>query len=432
MSVSEGNRVAIVDGVRSPCAKAGTKLKDIPAYELGRAVLAELLAKTDLDPEVVDEVIFGNTGNPAEAANIARVIALNAGFSKKISAHSVHRNCASGLQSITEAFDHIQANQAEVVIAGGTESMSNMPLLLSKEMAEIVEKLTYGKHLTDKLESLSHFRPEFLKPVVGIIEGLTDPFSGLNMGQTAEVLAREFHISRVEQDTFALLSHKRAVAASESGVLAEEMIPIFLSPKYEEVIEKDIGPRENQTLEALAKLRPAFDRQNGTVTAGNSCGITDGAAALLIMKEQRAKDLGLEPLGFIRSYAYAGLDPERMGLGPVFSTPLAMDQAGVQFDDFDLIELNEAFAAQVLACEKAFRSEEFCQRELNRSALGELDREKLNVNGGAIALGHPVGATGTRITLTLLKEMNRRNANLGLATLCIGGGQGGAIIVERT
>lgn len=432
MASLNGNRIAIVAGVRTPFAKMGTALKDVPAYDLGRIALAELLARTDIDPNVIDEVIIGNTGNPAEAANMARVVALDAGVPLRVPAHTVHRNCASGMQSITEAFDRIAAGRAEVIVAGGAESMSNIPLLFSHELAEAVAKVSMSKDVPSKVMALSHVRPEHLKPVVGLMEGLTDPFSGLNMGQTAEVLAREFNISRMEQDTYALLSHKRAVAAQKQGRFNDEITPVFIAPQYKTVVEQDVGPRENQTLEALAKLKPVFERDNGTVTAGNACGVTDGASVLLIMKDSKAKALNLEPLGYIRSYAYAGLDPRRMGLGPVFASPLALDQAGLTLKDMELLEINEAFAAQVIACERAAASEEFCKKELGRSKLGEIDREKLNVNGGAIALGHPVGATGSRLLLTLLLEMQQRDLNLGLAALCVGGGQGGAVVVERS
>jgi acetyl-CoA acyltransferase len=251
------------------------------------------------------------------------------------------------------------------------------------------------------------------------------------MGQTAEVLAREFNISRQAQDEFALLSHQRAVAGAAEGRLAEEIAPLYVPPAYDETLIEDIGPRPEQSMEALSKLRPIFDRRHGTVTAGNSCMVTDGAAALLVMEEERARAEGYEPLGRIRAIAFAGLDPIRMGLGPAFATPLALDMAGAELSDMDLIEINEAFAAQVLANEVAFASEHFAREELGRStAIGGIDRSRLNVNGGAIALGHPVGVSGTRIALTALKELKRRGGELALATLCVGGGQGAALILE--
>jgi acetyl-CoA acyltransferase len=262
--------------------------------------------------------------------------------------------------------------------------------------------------------------------------GLTDPFCGLNMGQTAEILAREFEISREEQDKFALGSHLKAVAAQEAGRLAEEITPVYVPPKFDTVVKEDVGPRKGQTLEALAKLKPFFDKKYGTVTVGNACPITDGAAMLLLMSREKAESLGYKPLASIRSYGYAGLEPERMGLGPALATPVALKRAGLKLKDIGLIELNEAFAAQVIGCEKAFASKKFYQDRMGLSeAVGEINPEILNVNGGAIALGHPVGVTGSRLVLTLMREMKRRNIQFGLATLCIGGGQGGAVIVER-
>jgi acetyl-CoA C-acetyltransferase/acetyl-CoA acyltransferase len=261
--------------------------------------------------------------------------------------------------------------------------------------------------------------------------GLTDPICGLIMGSTAEVLARDFHITRTQQDKFALESHQKATAALKEGRLAEEIIPVPVAPRYESVQEHDNGPRFEQSMEALAKLRPYFEKLTGTVTAGNSSQITDGAAATLLMRESRAKELGLEPLGYLREFAYAGLEAKRMGLGPVYAASKVLDKTGLGISDFDLFEINEAFAAQVIANEIAFGSKQFAQEKLGRSdALGEIPHDLLNVNGGAIALGHPVGATGTRLVITTLKELRRRQKNRGLATLCIGGGQGAALVLE--
>jgi acetyl-CoA acyltransferase len=424
--------VVIVDGVRTPFTKAGGVLKDVHPVELGRTALKELISKTNLDVKTIDEVIIGNTGNPADAVNISRVIALNAGVPKEVSAFSVHRNCASAMESVTGGYDKIKAGSADVILAGGTESMSQMPLLFSKEFTNTFSKVMGAKTLPSKVKELSHMTLSDLKPIISIVVGLTDPFCGLNMGQTAEVLAREFEISREEQDKFALLSHQKAVAAQEAGRLAEEMTPVYIPPRFDIVVKEDVGPRKGQSLEQLAKLKPYFDRKYGTVTVGNACPITDGAAMVLLMSRERAQALGYKPLGVIRGYGYAGLEPERMGLGPSLATPIALKRAGLKLKDMGLIELNEAFAAQVIACEKAFASKKFYQDRLGiNEAVGEVDPAILNVNGGAIALGHPVGATGTRLILTLLKEMKRRQVQFGLATLCIGGGQGGAVVVER-
>ncbi|HEX4925184.1 MAG TPA: thiolase family protein [Bdellovibrionales bacterium] len=424
--------VVIIDGVRTPFAKSGTKFKDIHAAELGRVALKELMVRTNVETELVDDVIVGNTGSPSDAVNIARVVALNAGFPKKVSAATVHRNCASAMESIANAFDKIKAGVADIVAAGGTESMSNMPLLFSREFTDVFGKVVGAKSVSGKLSALSQLRLPHLKPRISLVEGLTDPFVGLNMGQTGELLAKEFGITRQQQDEFALASHQKAVAATKNGTFAHEITPVFIPPHYEEVVNQDIGPRDNQTMESLAKLKPFFDRKYGTVTVGNACPVTDGAAMVLVMSRAKAKELGLKPAAKIVSYAFAGLEPERMGLGPVYATPIALKRAGLKLSDMGLIELNEAFAAQVLACNKAFASPQFAKDKLGLgSAIGEVDPQKLNVNGGAIALGHPVGTTGTRLVVTLMKEMARRNVQFGLATLCIGGGQGGAMILER-
>lgn len=422
--------VVIIDGLRTPFAKSGTKLKDVHPVDLGQAALKQLINRTDLNVDLVDEVIIGNTGSPSDAANISRVIALNSGLPLKVSAATVHRNCASALESLSQGFDKIKAGMADIVLAGGTESMSQMPLLHTRGFQEKFMKFAFAKTVGQKLQALSQLNLSDLKPRVAIEEGLTDPFAGINMGQTAEILAKEFSISRKDQDAFALQSHQRALAAK--GRHKEEMIPIYLPPKFKEVVAEDIGPRDGQTMEQLGKLKPFFDKKFGTITVGNACPITDGAAMLLMMSREKAESLGYKPKVVIRSYGFAGLEPERMGLGPVYATPLALKRAGLQLKDMGLIELNEAFAAQVIACQKAAASAQFCSEKLGLSqALGEIHPDILNVNGGAIALGHPVGATGSRLVLTLMKEMERRKIQFGLATLCIGGGQGGAMILER-
>jgi len=453
MAQSNGTKsqrdVVLVEGVRTPFAKAGTKLKNVHPAELGRTALQELIARSELDVNEVDEVIIGNTGNPPDAVNISRVIALRAGIPLKTPAFSVHRNCASALESITSGYDKIRAGAADVIVAGGTESMSQLPLLMSPAFVEIFGRLGAARTTGQRLAVLAQlFKADFKqvmemvttspfaqtphKPRISVMEGLTDPFKGINMGQTAEILAKEFGISRKTQDEFALGSHQKAVAAQKNGHMAEEITPVFLAPKFKEVVEQDIGPRDGQSMEQLAKLKPFFDRKYGTITAGNSCPITDGAAMTLLMAREKAESLGYKPLVRIRSYAFAGLDPERMGLGPAYATPIALKRAGLELKDMGLIELNEAFAAQVIACERAMASDSFSKEKLGLSSkVGEIDPATLNVNGGAIALGHPVGATGTRLVLTLMKEMKRRKVQFGLATLCIGGGQGGAVILER-
>lgn len=420
-------RIAIIDGLRSPIAKANGKLNDISADTLGSIITKELVLRNDLDYKQFDEVIMGNVAQPANAANIARVMAIRAGFPQSTPAYTVHRNCASGMQSISSAIEKINSNQGDLYLVGGMESMSNIPLLYSDNFRNLITKFTYSKSISEKFKLLTTFRLNFLKPTIGLISGLTDPISGKIMGITAENLANEFKISRAAQDEYALNSHKKAQKAIEAGVFKDEIHPIMT--KNASMIDDD-GVRFNQTIESLSKLNPIFIKDGGTVTAGNSSQVSDGACSLIICTESKAKELNLEPIGFISDYSYAGLDAHRMGLGPIYATKRLFDKTGITLKDIDLIEINEAFAAQVIANLKAFASEEFCQKTFNSPALGEIDESILNVNGGAIALGHPVGMSGARIILTALKELKRRDKNKALATLCIGGGQGAAFLLE--
>jgi acetyl-CoA acetyltransferase family protein len=412
--------------------KAGTQLKTCTAVHLGVTALTEALAQVEMGNSHLDEVVFGNAGTPADAANISRVISLRAGLSEGTPAYTVHRNCASAMEAIAQGCLKIGSGLAEVMAVGGTESMSNFPLIFSPEMTELFSVMNFSKSSAEKIKKIAEFRPSWLKPVVSIMEGLTDPISGLNMGQTAEVLARDFKISRLTQDEFALKSHQKTVAAQKEGRFKKEITPIMVAPDFKKSVEADFGPRDGQTLEALQKLKPFFDRDNGTITPGNSCPITDGAVALILMNENRAKAEGREILGTISGFAFSGCEPKRMGMGPIYSSAQVLGALGLLVGDMDLIELNEAFSAQVIANQIAFASDKYCQEKLGLSkALGEISDDKLNVNGGAVALGHPVGATGARLVLTLLLEMQRRNVTKGLATLCIGGGQGAAFVLER-
>lgn len=447
MSATRSDRdVVIVEGLRTPFAKSGTKLKKVHPAELGKVALKELIARANLDVNLVDEVIIGNTGNPVDAVNISRVVALNAGIPQKTSAYTVHRNCASALESISNGFEKIKSGTMDVVVAGGTENMSQMPTLLPEKFQAIYEKLFAAKGPSQALPLLfqlfkadmkqikalltSNMKDQYF-PVISVMQGLTDPFVGINMGQTAEILAKEWNLSRETQDAFALQSHLKASAATKNGIFRQEMTPLSIPPDYSETLQDDVGPRETQSMEALAKLRPFFDKRTGTITAGNSCPITDGAAMMILMSREKANSLGYKPIAKIRGYAFAGLEPERMGLGPVYASPIALKRSGLSMKDIGLVELNEAFAAQVLACQKAFDSDQFAREKLGLSEkVGTIRDEILNVNGGAIALGHPVGATGTRLVLTLAKEMRRRKVQFGLATLCIGGGQGGSMVLE--
>ena len=423
-------RIAIIDGIRTPFCKMGTSFNYLSAQELGRMAARELIERTSFDVKNIDEVIFGCVGQPADAANIARVIALLAGVPKTAPAYTVHRNCASGIEAVVSAALKIYAGEGRCILVGGTESMSNIPFFLSKEYQEILSGISRAKTPLDRLAGFLKIRPKhFLQPKIGLQLGLTDPVCSLNMGQTAEVLAKEFGLTRRDQDEFALQSHLKAVAAR--AILREEIVPVIPGPKFKEAVLDDNGPREGQTMEALGKLKAVFDRIGGTVTAGNASQITDGAAAILVMSESRAKELGYEPLGFIRSFAFAGVEPRRMGIGPAHAVPMALKKAGLKLSDMQAIELNEAFAVQVIACVKALASAQFAKQYGYEGYTGEIDPAILNVNGGAVALGHPVGTTGARLILTLLKHLKRSNLNIGLASLCIGGGQGAAIILER-
>lgn len=394
------NEVVIVGGVRTPQGNLGGALKDFTNQKLGEIVVRALLERTRVNPEAVDEVIFGCVGQQSDAANVARVIALQSGLRKEVTAFTVARNCASGLQAIVSAAQMIQLGEAQIVLAGGTECMSSHPYV-SRDMR-------FGKRL------------RHAAMVDTIWEGLTDPVCGQIMGETAENLVDEFKISRKDQDEFAALSHQRAFRATREGKFRDEIVKVMIPKKAygkelpPETFQQDEGPNPALNPQTLSQYPPLF-REKGTVTAGNSCPISDGASAVFVVKESRAKSLGLEPMGRIRGYAFAGVEPERMGIGPVCAIPIALKRAGVTLKDIQLIELNEAFAAQYLAVEQGL----------------QLNREITNVNGGAIALGHPVGATGARLVVTLLHEMKRRKLQWGLATMCVGGGQGGAIVVER-
>ena len=421
--------VWILGGIRTPFARAGTELRDLSAVELGRLAVGELLARHELDPARLDEVILGNCAQPAEAANVARVTALRAGVPARVPALTVHRNCGSGMESVGLAADRIQLGRARLVLAGGVESMSQLPLLFPPEFGVWLEGVTRAKRPLARLRAALRFRPALLRPRSALLEALHDPVCGLDMGGTAELLAREFDLRRELQDRFALLSHQRAVEARVR--LREEIVPVFPPPACE-LVRDDVGPREGQTIEQLARLRPCFDRRHGTVTVGNACPLTDGAVALLVGGEELAQDWPVPPLGRVRAWAVAGLEPRRMGLGPVHAIARVLEQTGLSLEEIDLFEINEAFAVQVLACLEAVRSARFARAELGRErALGEIPLERLNVNGGAIALGHPVGASGARLLFTLLLELRRRGAKRGLAALCVGGGQGAAFVLER-
>lgn len=423
----------IVAGARTPYSKMGTLLAGMAADELGRIASAEVLARTGYDPGQIEEVIFGCVAQPAESANVGRVIGLRSGVPQHVPGITVHRNCASGFEAITQAAEKMNAGRGEVFLVGGAENMSQVPLLYSAGNVKKFGALAKAKSAGEKAKALLAFRPgELLSPVIGLQLGLTDPVCGLNMGQTAENIGRDFGISRQEADEFSMRSHHRAIAARAK--LREEIVPALLTSKDGSgtVMQDDNGPREGQSMEALGKLKPVFEKGTGTVTAGNASQITDGAVALLVMSESALQKSGLQPLGRLIAYDYAGCDPTRMGLGPVFALNRVEKQTGLKLKDADLIEINEAFAAQVIGCQRAAKSDDFGRKHLGRDgALGEIPDEILNVNGGAVALGHPVGSSGARLVLTALKELKRRNGKRAVVTLCVGGGQGGALWLEN-
>lgn len=410
-------RLVIIDGVRTPFCKAGTEFASLTADDLGRAAVDTLLTRTGVDPARIDEVILGCVCQPPDRANIARVIALRAGIPEHVPAVTVHRNCASGMESITTAYERMVAGRGSLFLVGGVDSMSRVPLFYNESAAAKFTALARAKSTQARVSKMAAFRPADFEPKIGLKLGLTDPYSGMNMGETAELLAEEIGISREAQDGFAVRSHERTIAARER--LAEEIAPIYVSRNGHDAVLEDNGARAGQSLSVLGGLRPAFSKY-GTVTPGNSSQITDGAVALLVGTEERARELGIEPLGVLSGYAYTGCDPARMGLGPVFAMEKLEALTGRTPAGADLIEINEAFAAQVLAVLK-----------LQRDKQRDIPEDRLNVNGGAIALGHPVGATGSRLVLTALKELKRRGGRSALAALCVGGGQGAAMWLER-
>jgi len=434
-SPAANDPIVLAAGVRLPQARAGGAYAREDAGHLGTVVARECLARAGLDPALLSEVVVGCVGPPHDQANVARVIALRAGVPRSVPAHTVARNCASGMEAVSTAATALRAGRGDLYLVAGVEVMSAYPLLYNQQAVGFFSRMMRARNPVQKLATFASFRPTMLAPRITLTEGLTDPTVGLIMGSTAEILARDFAITRAEADRFALESHQRAKAARDSGRLAKEIhphVPAGAKPGQGALLHDD-GIRDDQSLEALAKLKPYFEKPDGIVTVGNACGITDGACAMLVTTRSRANALGLQPMCTLRAWAWSGCDPARMGLGPVYSSAKALREAGCTLADLDVIEINEAFAVQVLACMKAFASDAFAAKELGLGkALGQIDPARLNKNGGAIALGHTVGATGARLLLTAATELALTNKNLALATLCIGGGQGGAFVLERT
>jgi acetyl-CoA acyltransferase len=422
-------RVAVVAGVRTPFARAGTVLKNYTAIELGKLCIAELLNRTNLTGAEVDGVVYGTVVPNVLAPNIAREVSLFPMLPKGTQAFTVSRACASANQAITDAADQIALGYLDAVIAGGAESLSNVPILHSRTMAEKLVAISRAKTTGKRLKVLASIRPRDLVPITPAI---AEPSTGETMGESAEKMAKINHISREAQDEFALRSHQRAAAGIEDGRITSEIGPVYPPPTFNPPIASDNGIRTDTSLDQLRALKPVFDRRYGTVTAGNSSPLTDGASAVLLMSDERAKAHGYEPLAYIRSYAYAALDPgEQLLMGPVLAAPVALRRAGITLRNVDVVEMHEAFAAQVIANLHGFMSREWAERAGFSEPVGEVDPEKLNVLGGSIALGHPFGATGGRILTTLCNELARRDGQFGLLTVCAAGGMGHAMVVER-
>jgi acetyl-CoA acyltransferase len=418
-----------VAGLRTPFARSGTVFRDVSAVQLARRVTQELLERSELDGREVDEVAFGQVIASVLAPNVAREVSLLPQLPKTIPAFSVNRACASAGQAISYGADQITLGHADVVLAGGTESLSDIPILHSKRFSQTLVEASKAKSLGQRLGTFAKVR---LRDLVPVSPAIAEPSTGESMGQSAEKMAKENGITREAQDRLAMQSHHRAAAATASGRFAEEIAPWFGGRGMDEVITTDNLIRADTSMEALAKLKPVFDRRYGSVTAGNSSPLTDGAAVVLLMEEQKARALGYTPLVAVRSYAVAAVDPGwQLLMGPVFAVPKALDRAGITWKELGLVEIHEAFAAQVLSNTEAWASKAWAEK-LGRSApVGEVDWERTNVHGGSIAIGHPFGATGARIATTLANEMVKRDVQFGLISICAQGGMGFAMVLER-
>ncbi|MBX7115894.1 MAG: acetyl-CoA C-acyltransferase FadI [Myxococcaceae bacterium] len=429
MATPNGRRVAIVRGLRTPFLKVGTDFAELTALDLGRLVVQELVQRADIDPQEIDQVVFGQVIPTLTATSIAREVVIAAGLPRRIDAHTVARACATSIQAMTDAANSIALGTSDVAIVGGTESMSDAPIFTSRPLAQALVQASRARHFPDKVKPFQRLKPKDLVPVPPAIAEYS---TGLSMGESAEKMAKENGISRHEQDAIALASHQNAAQAWKEGRFNDEVMHVPVPPKYQQVTKADNIVRDDASMEALSQLRPVFDRRYGSVTAGNASLLTDGAAAMLMMSEERAKATGATVLGYLRAYAYAATDPaDQLLQGPAYAAPLAMDRAGMSLKDIDLIEMHEAFAAQVASNIQALASKEFAAKAGRSAPLGEIDRTRLNVNGGSIALGHPFAATGARIVTQALRELKRRNLNTALCTVCAQGGLGAAVVLER-
>jgi acetyl-CoA acyltransferase len=424
-----GRRVAIVAGVRTPFAKSGTVFRDVSAVALARHTARELLYRSEVDGREIDEVVFSQVVPSVLTPNVAREVSLLPQLPPSVPAYTINRACASAAQAINNAGDQILLGHADCIIAGGVESLSDLPIMHSRRFSQVLVDASKARSLGGRMSAVGRVRPRDLIPVTPAI---AEPSTGETMGQSAEKMAKENGIGREEQDRLALQSHQRAAAATEDGRLPAEIAPWFTGPEMDQVITADNGVRSDTSLEALSKLKPVFDRRYGTVTAGNSSPLTDGAAAVLLMAEEKAKSLGHEPLAYIRSYAVSAVDPGwQLLMGPVFAVPKALERAELTWSELGLVEIHEAFAAQVLSNVQAWGSQAWADRFGLPGPVGNVDWDRTNVAGGSIAIGHPFGATGARLVTTLANEMKRRDVQFGLISICAQGGMGYAMVLER-
>jgi acetyl-CoA acyltransferase len=426
---SNGKRVAIVAGLRTPFAKQWSAYREVSTLDLANIVVAEMLQRIDLDPHEIQQVVYGQVIPSVETPNIAREIVLATGMPRDIDAYSVSRACATSYQSTVNVAESIMAGTIDTGVAGGADSASNVPITVSKPLADSLVAATKARSIGERMQAFAGLRPRDLAPVPPAIKEFS---TGLTMGESAEKMAKENHITREAQDEFAHRSHSLAAKAWAEGKFDDEVMEVFVPNRFKEEIREDNLIRKDTAIEKYAKLKPAFDRKHGTVTAGNSSPLTDGASALVLMREDKAKAHGFDVLGFIRSYAFAALDPAgQLLMGPSYASPIALDRAGVKVSDLDLIDMHEAFAAQILSNTQAFESNEWAEKHLGRSEkIGDIDWDKFNVTGGSLSIGHPFAATGARQITQTLRELKRRGGNLALCTACAAGGLGAAMVLE--
>jgi acetyl-CoA acyltransferase len=430
MASRPGRRVAIVAGLRTPFVKANTAFKDLSALELGKQVVAELVQRAEIPPAAIDQIVFGTVIPSVQLPNIAREVGLAAGLPKSVDAYSVVRACATSMQALTSAADSIALGEADLAVVGGAEAMSDVPIMYARPVAQAIAAASRGRTL---MEKISAFHDVSAKDLLPVPPAIAEYSTGLSMGESAEKMAKENGISREAQDAWAHRSHFLAAQAWANGKFRHEVMRVLTGPDYDQVVAEDNIVRKESKLEGYAKLKPVFDKKYGSITAGNASPLTDGAAALVVCAEERARELGLRPLGFLRAYAYAAVDPAWQLLqAPAFSAPKALKRAGMQLVDIDLVEIHEAFSAQVLSNLQAWGSKKFADEHLGGAApIGDVPEEKINPHGGSIALGHPFGATGARLVHQALRELGDKGKNTALVSICAAGGLGAACILER-